>query len=299
METVERVVVASDGGAASHTALDWVVDRGSRTPVEVEVVTVEETEWLPVGADEAEYRRKYQDILNDAAKRLANHPGISLVARTLLAGRPAEELAKVARLADELVIGSTLTRDAVGAVRGTLALHLAPRTPCRLTVVPQDWKPRSGRIVVGVEDDESSSTAVEEAASEAHRTGRPLALVHAWSLPAPFSIVEALLKTSYPTLEAVHQELLDVATARARKIAPATEISQLLKFGPPTEVLLEAAEDASLLVVGSHSRGMIGSLILGSVSHAALAAARCPVAVVPPIPQHRRSGVLASVRRVQ
>jgi nucleotide-binding universal stress UspA family protein len=295
----ERIVVASDGGAASHTALDWVVDRGSRSPIEVEVVTVEETEWLPVGGDESEFRRKYIDILDEAGKHLANRPGVSLVAKTMLSGRPAEELAKVARLADELVIGSKLTGAAVGARRGTLALHLAPRTPCRLTVVPQNWAPRGGPIVVGVEDDESSTTAIEEAATEADRTGRALVLVHAWSLPAPFSIVEGLLNTTYPTLEAVHQQILDVAIARGKLIAPRSEISQVLKFGPPTEVLLEAAEHASLLVVGSHGRGMIGSLILGSVSHRALVAAPCPVAVVPPIPQHRGNGVLASVTRVR
>ena len=208
-EVPERVVVASDGGAASRAALDWVIDRARRIPLDVEVVTVEETDWLPLGANESDYRRKYLNALAEADSYLAHRDGISLVATTLLSGQPAAQLADAARRADLLVIGSRRMRGPIGPLHSALAVRLAAQTSVRLAVVPAGWKSRSGHVVVGVTADEASMEAVRAAAIEAELTGRTLMVVHAWSLPAPFSFVDALLKTTYPTLEALHRRVLD------------------------------------------------------------------------------------------
>jgi nucleotide-binding universal stress UspA family protein len=278
---MENVVVATDGGSAGRAALDWTIDRALRSPIEVEVVAVEETDWLPLGADEQQYRRKYVEVLTAAEKHLANRHGISRVTTNLLSGRPANELTDVSQHADALVIGSNRTNAAVGALHGTLALRLAARTVCRLVVVPSDWEPHPGLIVVGVDDDESSIAAVDAAATEAHRNTSDLLLVHAWSIAAPFSILDAFLKTSYPSLEALHQQRLDSMVARAAEIAPHSHITQLLKFGSADDVLADASRGAQVLFVGSHHRGVLRDLVLGSVSHDVLMAALCPVVVVP------------------
>jgi nucleotide-binding universal stress UspA family protein len=277
----EKIVVASDGGAASRAALDWVIDRALRIPAEVEVVTVEETDWLPFGADPSEFRNAYADVLTDAASHLAHRHGIPFVTTTLLSGNPAQELADASAYADLLVLGSQPVGAAAGAVHRTLALRLAARTACRLVIVPADWQPPSGQLVVGVGNDAAPDGAVEDAADEARRTGRALLVVHAWSLPAPFSILDAVLKTTYPTLEAFHQRTLDAAVARARARAPRSQISELLMFGPPAEVLLRSARTAAGLFVQSHHGGAVGEFILGSVSHDVIMAAPCPITVVP------------------
>ena len=52
--------------------------------------------------------------------------------------------------------------------------------------------------------------------------------------------------------------------------------------GRAVDELLAESGGAGLLIVGSHGRGGLRSFLLGSVSHAVLHAAVCPVAVVRP-----------------
>ena len=58
-------------------------------------------------------------------------------------------------------------------------------------------------------------------------------------------------------------------------------VHPLVVEGHPTEVLLEVAREADLLVVGSRGRGELAGLLLGSVSQRCAERASCPVVVVP------------------
>ena len=53
--------------------------------------------------------------------------------------------------------------------------------------------------------------------------------------------------------------------------------------GDPAEVILSAseAEDVDVVILGSHRRGLLGRLVLGSMSARVSEQSRCPVLVVP------------------
>ena len=68
--------------------------------------------------------------------------------------------------------------------------------------------------------------------------------------------------------------------SRARQLG--AKATFLVWEGDPAEMVLEAAgaESADVIVLGSHGRGRLGRLILGSISGRVTEAARCPVLVV-------------------
>ena len=63
---------------------------------------------------------------------------------------------------------------------------------------------------------------------------------------------------------------------------PDVAVVHKVVLGHPVPMLVSRAADARLLVVGSHGRGAVRSVLMGSVSHGVLHHASCPVAVVRP-----------------
>jgi len=68
----------------------------------------------------------------------------------------------------------------------------------------------------------------------------------------------------------------------ARKAAPELHISTHLVEGNPARALVEAAQHARLLVVGSRGLGGFKGMVMGSVSMACAHHGHCPVVIVPP-----------------
>jgi nucleotide-binding universal stress UspA family protein len=57
-------------------------------------------------------------------------------------------------------------------------------------------------------------------------------------------------------------------------------VERIVSEGSAAGVLIDVAQGAELLVVGSRGRGGFSSLLLGSVSHQCALHAPCPVAIV-------------------
>jgi nucleotide-binding universal stress UspA family protein len=79
---------------------------------------------------------------------------------------------------------------------------------------------------------------------------------------------------------AVYGRALDDFVRETLGEQPAVPVRADLVEGEAAEVLLRAAADASVLVLGSHGRGRLLSALLGSVSAQCLRRARCPVVII-------------------
>jgi nucleotide-binding universal stress UspA family protein len=138
-----------------------------------------------------------------------------------------------------------------------------------------------GRIVVGVDGSDASLAALRFALAEARcRDGAVVELVSAWHEPYvgpamapvvadPGVFEDAAARTIERALDAVGDEArgLEVRRTVARRGA--------------ASALLDAADGADLVVVGSRGRGGFTGLLLGSVSQQVVHHATCPVVVVP------------------
>ena len=71
----------------------------------------------------------------------------------------------------------------------------------------------------------------------------------------------------------------DFGSSNARGFSGHTR-ADLGRRGQPAPVLLDAANDADLLVVGSHGHGRFSGMLKGSVSTHCVEHASCPVVVV-------------------
>jgi nucleotide-binding universal stress UspA family protein len=137
-------------------------------------------------------------------------------------------------------------------------------------------------IVVGVDGSAAAEAALRWATEEARLRGARLHVVHAWAVPAsvgaaPYvnGLGDELRETAELLVDAVVRDLVDDGLqADGEAVA-----------GRAAEALLEAAADASLLVVGSRGRGGFAGLLLGSVSQQCVHHAACPVVVVHASPE--------------
>jgi nucleotide-binding universal stress UspA family protein len=139
------------------------------------------------------------------------------------------------------------------------------------------------RIVVGVDGSRQSRRALRWAADEATLRGAHLRLIYAFTLPrvAP---EQALSTDVINRIQREAKDLVENEVDELGELAAGLEVSCTAAEGAPAQILLDAARDADLLVVGSRGRGGFKALLLGSVSQQCAHHAACPIVIVPAEP---------------
>ena len=140
---------------------------------------------------------------------------------------------------------------------------------------------RSGTIVVGLDDSQSSKRALVWAAEQAVADHRELTLVHTVSAvtPAYLDAAEVDPRRAHEALLAQAEAVFAAAREDVARKAPDLVVHEVFSFEDPREQLLELSRHAALVVVGSRGRGKIRSLLLGSVGVALVRHAACPVVI--------------------
>ncbi|MEU5154727.1 universal stress protein [Glycomyces sp. NPDC021274] len=138
---------------------------------------------------------------------------------------------------------------------------------------------RQERIVVGVDGSGPSVRALEWAVRQARRTGAKVEAVQAWEVPTMYGSGMMVLPGGEEFDKSARQSL-EAAVNHALEGKTDVEVEHHTVGGHPAKTLIDMAEGADLLVVGSRGHGgFVGSLI-GSVSHYCVNHAPCPVVVI-------------------
>ncbi|MFE0512224.1 universal stress protein [Streptomyces sp. NPDC058964] len=269
------VVVGVDGSEASLEAVDWAADEAVRHGVSLHIVHAAAGSLL-----------EDSDLMTAASERARSGAPTVRLTSEVSHEDAASALIDKGRNALALVLGSRGRGDLTDMLLGSVSLAVAARADCPVVVVRGTVAHRHAQfenIVVGVEDEESSGTALEFAFREARVRRCRLVVVHAWSAPSgAFSTPRA---PSWP-LEAHRRppaQVLDDALLGPVERYSDILVERRLIERPARPALLEAASGADLLVVGARPRLVHRGLQLGLVNHALLHHAPCPTVVVPHI----------------
>ena len=236
---------------------------------------------VPAGHRQAMLQRAQRWIREAASAARAAASGAEVVER-LVVGEPAAVLIGESRHAREVVVSSRGLNGPVAGLLGSTALRLAQYAGCPVVVIrhPVLGDPR-GPVVVGVDGSAGGDGALEFALDYAARHGAPLVALHTWSDVRVCEREATLWRAlDWATVAADEERLLAEKLAGWQEKYPDVEVSRVIARDRPVRRLLEAAERARLLVVGSRGRGGVPGMRLGSTSQSLLYLAPCPIAVV-------------------
>ncbi|WP_435057294.1 universal stress protein [Streptomyces sp. bgisy060] len=298
------VVVGVDGSEHSLRALEWALGTAEDVGAPLVVAHVR-SEALQLGAARIASlgaTPELPDTVARAARTVVEERGHRVPVRyDSLDGAVTDALPAAARGARLLVTGSRGHGGFSSLLLGSTSRTLAMTAPCPLVVVPHEARAASlgggteaGRVLLGLHPEETADGVVDFAFEAAHHRGVPLEAVTSFRLPPPQG---TLLAVPSPALQVPPPlPLADDAKAlvseaereqeeRLRPFVarwPGVELVPVVVPGDAAGRLVAGSQDAGLLVVGRHHRHHLGSLLIGSVAHAVLHHAHCPVAVVPP-----------------
>jgi nucleotide-binding universal stress UspA family protein len=148
---------------------------------------------------------------------------------------------------------------------------------------PSTNDPGTGPVVVAIDDSDSSRAALAWAVAYARDVHAELQVVHVlrYDFGDPVTWAPGLLGAPHT----VPAGALDANKHLLHQLYLATrpEPGWSLRFldGPAGHAIVDAAQDARLLVLGTRGHRGLERLLVGSVSHYCLAHAACPVVAVP------------------
>jgi nucleotide-binding universal stress UspA family protein len=182
-----------------------------------------------------------------------------------------------------LVVGARGLGGFRGLLLGSVSQHCLRHARCPVAIVHgsgESADPSNERIVVGVDGSDESRDALRWALDEARARGAEVEVVHAWTIPYvgmygmnPAPMDRVPYESAAREALAASMEGQDTSGLRA-------PVATTLVFGSAGGAVLERAEGAALVVLGSRGLGGFRGLLLGSVSSHVANHATCPVVVV-------------------
>ncbi|MET7982505.1 MULTISPECIES: universal stress protein [unclassified Streptomyces] len=287
------ITVGVDGSPESRAALAWAGREAVRRGVPLRVVYA--WHWPPHdmvgGGDREDQARWVHGMIEDAARTVTDrHDGLPVTVDVIDSdgGDVVEALLGVAADTGILVLGSRGYGAFVGFLLGSVGQRVIAEAPCPVVLVRTEDRPEDeagGReIVVGHQGGpEDGAAGLRFAFETAAARGASVRAVRAWSLPPVFAYSPGSLKMLDEAggLEPYERKALAEALGPWRERFPDVPVTQHIEMGSAGQVLLSLSDRAQLMVVGRRADDSVVGVRIGSVAHAVMHHAPCPVAVVP------------------
>ncbi|MFI1471606.1 universal stress protein [Streptomyces wuyuanensis] len=282
------IVVGVDGSDGSLAAVDWAADEAALRGAPLRLVNA--TRWAEhqlqaVRVSHEDRASQAEGVLGAMEERVrSRRPELSMTADEV-EDSPASVLLEAASRAEVLVVGSHGLGSAGGFIIGSVGQEVVADAKEPVVLVRPDYRedahgtPGGGqrRVVLGLDVTDARDELMDFAFDYAARRDVPLHIVHSWH--APFFHRHRSSEDAESGTQAEMAAALAKVVRPFRDKFPAVRVTEESAPGRPAGRLVEAAADARLVVVGRR-RASTGSHI-GSITHAVIHHASCPVAVVP------------------
>jgi len=282
------IVVAVDGSPASNAATCWAARDAAMRNIPLTVVSVVTTPtatYPPVPYPDSlgvwledQGRKAAADAVKIAEDAMPSDRQVAVKSEVVYS-TPAQALVKMSDEAEMVVVGSSgkgsLARGVVGSVSSSVVRH----ANCPVAVIRDEDllmpDPQHAPILVGIDGSEASELATAFAFDEASRRGVDLVALHAWS---DVTVLE-LPGLDWSAVGSEAERSLAETLAGWQERYPDVTVHRVVVCDRPARQLIEKSESAQLLVVGSHGRGGLSRMMLGSVSNTVVHSVRIPVIV--------------------
>ena len=284
MSKKQLIMIGVDQSASSRAALEWGARRAERLHADLLLVHV-----IPdylVSPGNLEYQSvkvAIAGLLESEAARARELAPSSEVRTRLILGETVPVLAELSDDATMVVVGTDRTADVHGEGFGAVNLQIAMISRCPVAVIPSTSTTGHGGVVVGIDGSPHSMQAAQFAAAEAMTSGAELTLIHASRTHSGWLTSSALGPWIATRDHTAGRMILEsaVASLRARYIH-LTVCDRLDTENAPAKALIDAAQDAQMLVVGSRGSGAVQHALMGSVTQDVLLHVPCPLILTRP-----------------
>ncbi|MBV8787150.1 MAG: universal stress protein [Mycobacterium sp.] len=282
------ILVGVDGSAASHCAVRFAAHEAAMRGVRLTLVHMLNTyvptyPQIPMPSGVALWQKDDRRQILDAAVTIADVSAKTVggidISNELRSSPPVPTLIEMSDEAEMIVVGSNgrgaLSRVVLGSVSSGVVR--GARCPVAVIRVEDSQTPPAPQapVLVGIDCSPASELATAVAFDEASRRGVDLTALHAWS-------DIAIYEGPWPDWKSEADRNLAEYLAGWKERYPDVTVHRVVAIDHPARQLVEESESAQLVVVGSHGRGGLSGVLLGSVSNAVVHAARVPVIVARP-----------------
>lgn len=294
-----RVLVPIDGGADCREAIRFINSRKSWLSAqkpEIELLYVQKP-YIEHPAEEGDfdiqtwyYDDKIKAVFDDMAEDIETLPG--QVTKISKIGHPAKVIADRAREigADLIIMGAR----GLGAVKnlylGSVSLGTLAKASCPVLICREHYTPKDEGLKIGIAVDGSGfgERCAKFVAQQKDLFGPnaqfEVIFVHADEETIPPEMLDkGVLEIDklLPKLE--HEEYMTAVESPLAMLRAAGLKAEPVELRGPLQSTLTgyADENLNMVVMGSHGKGALRSLVFGSSTRAMVASCRMPIFIVP------------------